>query len=153
MTLHSSETIFVPGTCIERNKLVDKLKGTSSPYVNGWSISGIDLVTKTDDQHGYYYSCAALGGTRAFWAGRYDGRQISGATIWTSLNGCGHAKLNVGNCCPKWHSSPYYRPQYYDVKVYLDGKVIGEIHKGTNSKIFEFAFRDKSIIKIHTTSM
>ena len=151
MTLLPSETIYVLGTCIESNNLVNKLKGTSSTYVNGWMMAYcLDLVTKTDDQHGFYYGCEALGGPKDFWAGCCDPTRCppAGAAITTALNGCGHAKLNVGNCWPSWRSDRYRRPDYYHVQVYLDGKVIGEVPRATNSKIFEFAFKEKSVLKI-----
>ena len=94
----------------------------------------IDLITKTDDQHSHYDRCKNLGGPKDFWAGCCGGEIIS-----TTLYGCGHAKLNVGNC---W--------RYNQVQVYLDGKLIGEVSKNTNSKIFEFAFKEGSVLKINS---
>ena len=125
--------ISILGTCIESNSHVNKLKGTSSKHVNGWNID-IDLITKTDDQHSYYDGCKNLGGPKDFWAGCCGGNTIS-----TTLYGCGHAKLNVGNC---W--------DYLNVRIYLDGKLIGEVPSETNSKIFEFAFKEGSVLKINS---
>ena len=135
--------ISILGTCIESNGHVNKLKGTSSKHVNGWNID-IDLITKTDDQHSYYDQCKNLGGPKDFWAGCCGGKIIS-----TTLYGCGHAKLNVGNC---WHTNTY-------VRVYLDGKFIGDVAGQTspfrsvgqtNSKVFEFAFKEGSVLKINS---
>ena len=98
----------------------------------GWNID-IEIISKHDDEHDLYDHCKDLGGPNDFWAGCCDGNIIS-----TALYGCGHAKLNVGNC---WVSAK--------VRVFLDGRQIGEdIPKNTNGKIFEFAFKEGSVLKI-----
>ena len=124
--------ISILGTCIESNSHVNKLKGTSSIHVDGWNIH-IQLITKTNIVTTYYDRCKNLGGPKDFWAGCCGGKIIS-----TTLYGCGHAKLNVGNCQRHSH-----------VRVYLDGKFIGDIPSQTNSKVFEFAFKEGSILKIN----
>ena len=103
------------------------MKGTSSKHVDGWNID-IDLITKK--------ICKNFGGPKDFWAGCCGGKIIS-----TTLNGCGHATLNVGNC---WRSHRKRHP----VHVYLDGKLIGEVSKNTNSKVFKFGFIEGSVLKI-----
>ena len=93
----------------------------------------MDLVSKTEKTN-YYDRCKDLGGPHDFWAGVGNRNGIS-----TTLHGCGHAKLNVGNC---WIA--------HKVKVYIDGTLIGEVPKETNSKIFEFAFKEGSVLKLIT---
>ena len=111
------------------------MKGTSSRHVDGWNID-IDLITKSDDQHSYYRQCRNFGVPQDFWAGCCGGKTIS-----TTLYGCGHAKLNVGNC---WSS------HRHPVHVYVDGKRIGEVSNNTNSKIFEFGFIEGAVLKINS---
>ena len=114
---------------------MNKLKETSSKNVNGWNID-MNVFTSTthDPIWNNYGKCKNLGGPDDFWVGR-------SGDISTTLHGCGHAKLNVGNC---------YDSSNYKVQVYIDGTLIGEVPKETNSKIFEFAFKEGSVLKINT---
>ena len=61
------------------------------------------------------------------------------AEISTRLYGCGHAKVDIGNC---W-DSPLHNTQ-----IYIDGKSIGNVAGNTRSKVFNFAFKDGSVLKI-----
>ena len=124
--------ISILGTCIESNGHVNKLKGSSSKHVDGWNID-MDLITKTAFLHDL---CKDLGGPKDFWAGCCGGEIIS-----TTLYGCGHGKLNIGNC---------WRSDRHPVHVYLDGKLIGEVSKNTNSKVFNFGFIEGSVLKINS---
>ena len=126
--------ISILGTSIESNSHVNKLKGSSSKHVDGWNID-MDLITKTDDPF-LRDLCKDLGGPKDFWAGCCGGEIIS-----TTLYGCGHGKLNVGNC---------WRSDRHPVHVYLDGKLIGEVSKNTNSKVFNFGFIEGSVLKINS---
>ena len=126
--------ISILGTCIESNSHVNKLKGSSSKHVDGWNID-MDLITKTDDPF-LHDLCKDLGGPKDFWAGCCGGEIIS-----TTLYGCGHGKLNIGNC---------WRSDRHPVHVYLDGKLIGEVSKNTNSKVFNFGFIEGSVLKINS---
>ena len=123
---------FVSATCIDSNSHVNKLKGTSSKHVDGWNIHLDTIISQHDDEYDLYEDCKDLGGPNDFWAGCCDGKTIS-----TNLYGCGHAKLNVGNC---WRA--------YTVTVFLDGTQLGTIPSNTNSKIFEFPFNEGSVLKI-----
>ena len=124
--------ISILGTCIESNSHLNKLKGSSSKHVDGWNID-MDLITKKKFLHDL---CKDLGGPKDFWAGCCDGEIIS-----TTLYGCGHGKLNVGDC---------WRSDRHPVHVYLDGKLIGEVSKNTNSKVFKFGFIEGSVLKINS---
>ena len=87
-------------------------------------------VTKATD---YYSRCKNLGGPADFWAG-YSGE------ISTRLYGCGHALIDIGNC-ENWGDT--HQPQ-----IYTDGKFIGNVNGRTRSKVFNFAFKDGSVLKL-----
>ena len=110
---------------MEANCNVNKIKGTSSKSVPGWSITMLPLL---GTQHNDYYNlCRDLGGStnaNDFWAGYYGG------TISITLKGCGNAIVNVGNC---WKDGT--------VLVYLDEVKIGEVPKESNHG-FTFAYKD-----------
>ena len=95
-----------------------------------------NIFITADDQHSHYDKCKNLGGPKDFWAGCCGGKIIS-----TTLYGCGHATLNVGNC---------WRSHRHPVHVYLNGKLIGEVSKNTNSKVFKFGFIEGSVLKINS---
>ena len=121
---------IIPG-CIRKNSHLNKLIGTSSKNVDGWNTEGIGyLVTKTDDKHHYYNLCKKTGGPHDFWA--------FGGFVHTKLYGCGHAKIDVGNC---WKGPG-------KVLVYINGALIGEVPIKTKSKIFEFAFNEGFVLKL-----
>ena len=113
---------------------MNKLKGTSSKNVNGWNID-MNVFTSTthDPIWNNYGKCKNLGGPDDFWVGR-------SGDISTTLHGCGHAKLDIGNC----------DSGSFKVKVYIDGRVIGEVPGGVNGKIFTFEFKEGSDLKIHS---
>ena len=66
--------IFFAESCMEANCNVNKIKGTSSKSVPGWSITMLPLL---GTQHNDYYNlCRDLGGStnaNDFWAGYYGG--------------------------------------------------------------------------------
>ena len=103
----------------------------------GWNISNIGIVTK---YHHHYPRCKYLGGPADFWAGYVPAEfvPISDSEISTRLYDCGHALIDIGNC---WYG--------YWMQIYIDGKSIGNVTTGnTRSKVFNFAFKDGSVLKI-----
>ena len=85
--------------------------------------------------------CYNLGGPADFWAG-YGSElvPISDSEISTRLYGCGHALIDIGNC---HFVKIFHHPQFY-----IDGKFIGNVTGNTRSKVFNFAFKDGSVLKI-----
>ena len=61
------------------------------------------------------------------------------AEISTRLYGCGHAKVDIGNC---------WDPPLHNTQINIDGKSIGKVAGNTRSKVFNFAFKDGSVLKI-----
>ena len=125
---------IIPGCITKNGSHLSNLKSTSYKWpkygwYDGWYLAGY-LVTKTDDKHHYYNLCKKTGGPHDFWA--------FGGFVHTKLYGCGHAKIDVGNC---WKGPG-------KVLVYINGALIGEVIGETKSKIFEFAFKEGSVLKL-----
>ena len=88
----------------------------------------------------YYQRCKNLGGPADFWAG-YSGDLVG---ISTRLYGCGHALIDIGNCYDTFFIHGIFNP----IQFYIDGKFIGNVTGNTRSKVFNFAFKDGSVLKI-----
>ena len=108
---------IIPG-CIRKNSHLNKLIGTSSKNVDGWNTEGIGyLVTKTDDINNYYNFCKKIGGPHDFWA--------SAGGVSTKLYGCGHARLNVGNCFYLFYYYYFFTLFYFFMLVIVgSGEVV-----------------------------
>ena len=124
---------------MEANCNVNKIKGTSSKSVPGWSITMLPLLGTSGSQNILYYDmCRDLGGStnaNEFWAGGHGG------TISITLKGCGNAKINVGNC---WTEGV--------VSVYVDEVKIGDVDQQSNSE-FTFSYVEGSVLKIDSNNM
>ena len=120
--------------CRELNEHVNKLRGTTSKNVEGWTL---DVEHGSVRDHNAGSTC---GGYNSWYGyGSYNGNfGFGGGSIKTTLNGCGKAILDFGNC--------YYRPS--NVQALLNGNEIGKAIGRTMSKKIEFDFNDGDILEL-----
>ena len=128
--------MYVTDWCIDLdlNQHVNKLKGTKSKNVDGWTID-VSLGSFTNDTG--YCSKADLDDS---WYGYSDN---NAGFIKTTLHGCGKARLDFGSCI-----GDYY---WGRTDIYLNEKLISRATAGQLSKEIEFDFNEGDILKIEET--
>ena len=124
---------FIDYSCRELNEHVNKLRGTTSKNVEGWTID-VDYGPKQIDveSNHIYWKCQD--------DNSWYGYGFDHGSIKTTLNGCGKARLDFGNCNPS-PSSAY-------VQVLLNGNEIGKATSNELSKKIEFDFNDGDILEL-----
>ena len=104
--------------------------------MDGWTFTNIENGQHNQQpSHSYYNSC----GEGKHWYGYGNGETIG--SIKTTLNGCGKAILDYGNC--------YIGGR---VDVNLNGVRIDYAWSNTPSKLVEFSYTDGSVLEISEPS-
>ena len=110
--------------CRELNEHVNKLRGTTSKNVEGWTLN-VDYGSVTDEHYG---KCRDDNS----WYGYGGGRSIQ-----TNLIGYGRARLDFGNY--------YYNG---NVRAFLNGNEIGKATANELSKEIEFDFNNGDTLEL-----
>ena len=126
---------FQESQCNE-NPHLENLIGSHFNPVDGWTFTNIENGQfNQQPSHSYYNMC----GEGKYWYGYGNGETVG--SIKTTLNGCGKAILDYGNC--------YIGGR---VDVNLNGVRIDYAWSNTPSKIVEFSYTDGSILEISEPS-
>jgi len=123
--------------CQKPNEHVNKLKGASTKnlknivQLHGWDFN-IDAGQFGGVSENHYKTC---GNNGSGWYGYKIGSPIG--FIRTTLNGCGKARLDFGNCANVGYT-----------QVKLDGNEISVANANEHSKIVEFTFQHGSVLEL-----
>jgi len=123
--------------CQKPNEHVNKLRGASTKNMNnivdlhGWDFN-IDAGQFGGVSEQHYKTC---GNNGSGWYGYKIGNPVG--FIRTTLNGCGKARLDFGNCANVGYT-----------QVKLDGNEISVANANEHSKIVEFTFQHGSILEL-----
>ena len=108
--------MYVAACCIDLNQHVNKLKGTKSKNVDGWTI---------DVSRGSFTN--STGCPKAEEDDSWYGFDVyNKGSIETTLHGCGRARLDFGSC-----SDGY---SFGETNIYLNEKIISKATAGQLSK-------------------
>ena len=126
--------LYVAACCVDLNQHVNKLKGTKSKNVNGWTI---------DVSRGSFTN--STGCPKAEEDDSWYGFDVyNKGSIETTLHGCGRARLDFGSC-----SDGY---SFGETNIYLNEKIISKATAGELSKEIEFDFNEGDILKLEEWS-
>ena len=112
----------------ELNEDVNKLRGTTSKNVEGWTLN-VEFGSVRDDQ---FRKCR----NDNSWYGYGHLTSESNGSIKTTLNGYGKARLDFGNC------------YYGGVRALLNENEIGKATPNELSKKIEFDFNDGDTLEL-----
>ena len=128
------------------NTHVNNLVGSSSTMVDGWTIDvtvGTAFPPVGNPPNGDFNLLDCVGND--FWFGLTPTGSNAGS-ITTTLNGCGRARLDYGNC-----QNLFSNPGSDSVHVTLNGNEISSAANNGNelSKTIEFDFTDGNILELN----
>ena len=131
---------------MQANTHVNNLVGSSSPMVDGWTIDvtvGTAFPPVGSPPNGDFNLLNCVGND--FWFGLTPTGSNSGS-IRTTLNGCGRARLDYGNC-----QHLFSDPGSDSVHVILNGNEISSAANNGQelSKTVEFDFNDGDILELY----
>ena len=131
---------------MQANTHVNNLVGSSSTMVDGWTIDvtvGTAFPPVANPPIGDFTLLNCVGND--FWFGLTPTGSNS-ASIRTTLNGCGRARLDYGNC-----QNLFSNPGSDSVHVTLNGNEISSAVNDGNevSKTIEFDFTDGNILELN----
>ena len=131
---------------MQANTHVNNLVGSSSPMVDGWTIDvtvGTAFPPVGSPPNGDFNLLDCVGND--FWFGLTPTGSNSGS-IRTTLNGCGRARLDYGNC-----QHLFSDPGSDSVHVILNGNEISSAANNGQelSKTIEFDFTNGDILELN----
>ena len=131
---------------MQANTHVNNLVGSSSPMVDGWTIDitvGTAFPPVANPPIGDFKLLNCVGND--FWFGLTPTGSNSGS-IRTTLNGCGRARLDYGNC-----QHLFSDPGSDSVHVILNGNEISSAANNGQelSKTIEFDFTNGDILELN----
>ena len=132
---------------MQANTHVNNLVGSSSTMVDGWTIDitvGTAFPPVANPPIGDFKLLNCVGND--FWFGLKPPPSTDTALIRTTLNGCGRARLDYGNC-----QNLFSNPGSDSVHVTLNGNEISSAVNDGNevSKTIEFDFTDGNILELN----